>query len=192
MTGLAGTTPGRPSVYVHSRRQSQHDGSHHVFCVVGAMERTGPAMVWRVAMAWEICCCDGLVGPPSSYACARLLDARTLRTIPTTIGGCISLVEVDLSCNLLSELPETFSDLRNLKALYLGNNGLKSLPNMLFKMCSQLSILDLHGTSITIELLRQFEGWESFDERRRLKHQKQLDFRVNGSADFDEGADKDW
>lgn len=38
----------------------------------------------------------------------------------------------------------------------------------------------------------QFEGWESFDQRRRLKHQKQLDFRVVGSAEFDEGADKNW
>lgn len=39
----------------------------------------------------------------------------------------------------------------------------------------------------------QFEGWESFDERRRLKHQKQLEFRVAGDAGvFDEGADKSW
>lgn len=37
---------------------------------------------------------------------------------------------------------------------------------------------------------KQFEGWESFDERRRLKHQKQLDFRVGSSGVFDEGADK--
>lgn len=36
----------------------------------------------------------------------------------------------------------------------------------------------------------QFEGWESFDERRLLKHQKQLDFRVVNPAKFDEGADK--
>lgn len=40
------------------------------------------------------------------------------------------------------------------------------------------------------DLIVQFEGWENFDERRRLKHQKQLDFRVTGSAEFDEGADK--
>ncbi|KAI3450290.1 hypothetical protein Pfo_006955 [Paulownia fortunei] len=115
-----------------------------------------------------------------------------LKTIPTSIGGCVSLVEVDLSCNLLAELPDTFDNFKNLKALYLGNNGLKSLPNTLFKTCLQLSILDLHGTEITTDLLRQFEGWESFDERRRLKHQKQLDFRVTGSAEFDEGADKNW
>lgn len=36
----------------------------------------------------------------------------------------------------------------------------------------------------------QYEGWNNFDERRRSKHQKQLDFRVGVSRDFDEGADK--
>lgn len=91
---------------------------------------------------------------------------------------------------------------------------------MLFKLCTQLSTLDLHNTEITIDILnqvltfdsifflsktcargdslmypsimshKQFEGWESFDERRRLKHQKQLDFRVGSSGVFDEGADK--
>lgn len=113
-----------------------------------------------------------------------------ISTIPTQIGDCNSLIEVEFSSNLLSELPETFSNLQNLKALHLSNNGLKSLPRNLFKMCLQLSTLDLHGTEITMDLLRQFEGWENFDERRRDKHQKQLDFRVVDSTAFDEGADK--
>ncbi|XP_061350005.1 LRR repeats and ubiquitin-like domain-containing protein At2g30105 [Gastrolobium bilobum] len=122
----------------------------------------------------------------------EVLQANNNRmsTICESIGNCHSLVEVDFSSNFLSELPETFSSLSNLKALYLSNNGMKSLPSKLFKTCLQLSTLDLHNTEITIDLLRQFEGWDNFDERRRSKHQKQLDFRVGVSRDFDEGADK--
>ncbi|KAG7035347.1 LRR repeats and ubiquitin-like domain-containing protein [Cucurbita argyrosperma subsp. argyrosperma] len=110
--------------------------------------------------------------------------------VPSTLGECSSLTEVDLSSNLLSELPETLGCLHNLKALHLSHNGLRSLPTTLFKMCIHLSTLDLHHTEITIDLLRQYEGWEAFDERRRSKHQKQLDFRVMSQAEFDEGADK--
>ncbi|XP_019167538.1 PREDICTED: LRR repeats and ubiquitin-like domain-containing protein At2g30105 isoform X1 [Ipomoea nil] len=113
-----------------------------------------------------------------------------LNTIPNSIGGCASLVEIDLSCNLLTELPDTLGTLKDLKALYLRNNGLTSLPTTIFKFCTKLSTLDLHATEITVDHLRQFEGWDSFDERRRLKHQKQLDFRVSSSGQFDEGADR--
>lgn len=114
-----------------------------------------------------------------------------LSSMPSSIGNCRALVEIDLSCNLLVDLPETVGNLQDLKALILRNNGLKSLPPTLFKMCYQLSTLDLHGTEITNDFLRQIEGWEDFDERRRSKHQKQLDFRVGSSGVFDEGADDD-
>ncbi|KAJ0978321.1 hypothetical protein J5N97_013795 [Dioscorea zingiberensis] len=123
----------------------------------------------------------------------QILNVRNNRisSVPSSIGNCSSLIEIDLSSNLLVELPETFGNLTNLKALHLSNNGLKSLPSSLFKMCTQLSTLDLHGTEITNDILRQVEGWEAFDERRRAKHQKQLDFRVGSSGAFDEGADDD-
>ncbi|XP_042453789.1 plant intracellular Ras-group-related LRR protein 8-like isoform X2 [Zingiber officinale] len=114
-----------------------------------------------------------------------------LSSIPSIIGNCKSLAEIDLSCNLLVDLPETVGNLLDLKVLILRNNGLKSLPSALFKMCTQLSTLDLHGTQITNDSLRQVEGWKDFDERRRSKHQKQLDFRVGSSGVFDEGADDD-
>ncbi|KAK7305450.1 hypothetical protein VNO77_43356 [Canavalia gladiata] len=122
----------------------------------------------------------------------EVLQANNNRmsNISEFLGHCHSLIEVDFSSNFLTELPETFSGLSNLKALYLSNNPMKSLPSKLFKTCLQLSTLDLHNTEITIVLLRQFEGWDDFDERRRSKHQKQLDFRVGVSKDFDEGADK--
>ncbi|ESR38361.1 hypothetical protein CICLE_v100287042mg, partial [Citrus x clementina] len=97
---------------------------------------------------------------------------------------------IDLSSNLLSGLPVTLENLHYLKALQLDNNALKSLPTTLFSKCVQLSTLELHNTEITMDALRQLEGWDDFDKRRRAKHQKQLDFRVMGSTEFDEGADK--
>nr|AFK42552.1 unknown [Lotus japonicus] len=122
----------------------------------------------------------------------QVLKANNNRMSKITefIGNCHSLVEVDFSSNLLSELPETFFNFSYLKVLHLSSNGMKSLPSKLFKTCLQLSTLDLHNTEITIDILRQYEGWSNFDERRRSKHQKQLDFRVGVSRDFDEGADK--
>ncbi|XP_031271898.1 LRR repeats and ubiquitin-like domain-containing protein At2g30105 [Pistacia vera] len=118
------------------------------------------------------------------------VNNNRISSIPSNIGNCTSLIEVDLSSNHLSELPEGFCSLHNLKALHLSNNAMTSLPNSLFRMCTQLSTLDLHNTEITMDTLRQCEGWEDFDERRRAKHQKQIDFRVMNSAEFDEGADK--
>ncbi|KAL9238905.1 hypothetical protein vseg_013273 [Gypsophila vaccaria] len=120
------------------------------------------------------------------------VNNNRLNTIPPPIGDCSSLTEIDVSSNLLVELPETMGSLQNLKSLRLCNNGLKSLPSSIFIKCVKLSTLDLHGTQITMDMLREVEGWEKFDERRRLKYQKQLDFRAGGSAEFDEGADKNW
>ncbi|XP_011624461.1 LRR repeats and ubiquitin-like domain-containing protein At2g30105 isoform X1 [Amborella trichopoda] len=117
------------------------------------------------------------------------VDNNRLTLMPSSIGDCCSLIEVDLSANLLTSLAETFENLQNLKILRLSNNGLKTLPLALLKNCSHLCTLDLHGTEITMDHLRELEGWEDFDTRRRYKHHKQLEFSVMSSTEFDEGAD---
>ncbi|KAH9601980.1 hypothetical protein KSS87_000353 [Heliosperma pusillum] len=130
--------------------------------------------------------------PHQVWECAssvRLIDLtnNSISHIPLNITSFTSL-QVDVSSNLLVMLPETLGSLQNLKSLRLSNNGLKSLPSSIFKKCVKLSSLDLHGTQITMDVLREVEGWEEFDNRRRMKYQKQLDFRAGGSAGFDEGS----
>ncbi|KAF6164883.1 hypothetical protein GIB67_017086 [Kingdonia uniflora] len=115
-----------------------------------------------------------------------------IASLPLSIGNCKSLYEINLSSNLLVDLPDTLGNLKKLTTFHLRNNGLKSLPSTLFKMCSELSTLDLHGTEITNDLLRTFEGWEDFDERRRSRVQKQLEFKIGCSDRFDEGADMNY
>ncbi|XP_057847550.1 plant intracellular Ras-group-related LRR protein 8 isoform X1 [Cryptomeria japonica] len=117
------------------------------------------------------------------------LNNNCLKALPLTIGHCCSLLEADFSSNLLGEIPSTLGNLQNIKVLQLGNNGLRSFPTNVLKGCSQLSTLDLHGNEVTIEDLREVEGWVEFDERRRSKHSKQIEFGVMGSSGFDEGAD---
>ncbi|CAM8970415.1 unnamed protein product [Rhodiola kirilowii] len=117
------------------------------------------------------------------------LRQNQITSIDPSIGNCKYLLELHLSSNLLSEIPETVGNLQNLKELYLSNNGLKAVPNTLFKNCTALRKLDLHHTEITMNMLREMEGWSQFDERRKTKTQNLLDYRSLNSTDFDEGAD---
>ncbi|KAK4483079.1 hypothetical protein RD792_010256 [Penstemon davidsonii] len=132
-----------------------------------------------------------------------------------------SLVVLSLNLNNLSELPSSLGSLTCLKQLHVANNKLTCLPTEI-GLLTELQVLKAQNNRLSIipptiggcvslvevdlscNLLAElpetlgslkdlkFEGWESFDERRRLKHQKQLEFRVTGSAEFDEGADKNW
>ncbi|KAJ0020645.1 hypothetical protein Pint_32487 [Pistacia integerrima] len=111
-----------------------------------------------------------------------------ISSIPASIGNCTSLIKVNLSSNYLSELPDEFCRSHNLKALDISDNAMKSLPNSLFKMCDQLSNLDLRNTEITRDTLLQYEGWEDFDERRRAERQRRRE-EIFIPAEFDELAD---
>ncbi|XP_020685633.1 LRR repeats and ubiquitin-like domain-containing protein At2g30105 isoform X2 [Dendrobium catenatum] len=123
----------------------------------------------------------------------QILKARSNRisSVPASIGNCSLLNEVDLSANILTELPETFGQLRNLKVLHLRLNNLKTLPSTLFKFCQKLSVLSFFGTQITNDYLRQAEGWQAFDRRRRGKYVKGVDPEAGPSRAFDKGDDSE-
>ncbi|MCO5600447.1 hypothetical protein L7F22_054560 [Adiantum nelumboides] len=98
--------------------------------------------------------------------------------------------KADFSANFLREIPPSLGQITKLKVLNLDHNALKTFPNEVLKGCLELATLSLHGNELTVEYLRQLEGWAEFDIRRRAKHSKQLQFSIlDTSGGFDEGAD---
>lgn len=119
-----------------------------------------------------------------------LLSHNCLKELPPSLSQCTQLIEADFSENFIREIPSSLGQITKLKALNLDRNALKTFPNEVLKGCLELATLSLHGNELTIEYLRQLEGWEEFDTRRRAKHSKQLQFSVlDSSGGFDEGAD---
>ncbi|XP_062514178.1 leucine-rich repeat-containing protein 59-like [Corticium candelabrum] len=72
-----------------------------------------------------------------------------LTTVPVReLAAFAQITIVDLSCNLLTQLPDNFCTLRQLAQLDLGKNKLTSLPDA-FGNLSQLQKLDLYGNQLT-------------------------------------------
>jgi hypothetical protein len=64
---------------------------------------------------------------------------------------------------------------------------IKTVPPRLLKECTALSALSLYDNPVTVENLRETEGYSDYDKRRRTKVDKQIDSKV--TANFNEGAD---
>lgn len=65
---------------------------------------------------------------------------------------------------------------------------IQAVPPAVLRDCGALRTLSLHDNPITVEELRNTEGWAAHDARRRQKHDKQLGSEVLGPG-MDEGAD---
>eukprot|EP00897_Mesotaenium_endlicherianum_P002348 jgi/Mesen1/2140/ME000152S01226 len=120
------------------------------------------------------------------------LDVSTnnLRELPDSLGDVAALEELSACDNQIAAVPLSMARLDKLKILLLDNNALPSFPSDVLKGCSQLTTLSLHGNEVVVEQLRELPGWDDFNERRKAKYTKQLDFNAMGtSSGFDEGAD---
>ncbi|KAG0623047.1 hypothetical protein M758_3G145100 [Ceratodon purpureus] len=118
------------------------------------------------------------------------LSYNCLRDVPAGIGRCAQLSEINLTGNLLISIPASWSQMMFLKKLLLDSNQLKDFPPAILQKCAQLQTLSLHSNELTMDDLRELEGWSEFDKRRKDKYTKQIDMQVMGSTSgFDEGAD---
>lgn len=138
--------------------------------------------------------------PESVGALTQLtrLDAshNLLARLPDGLGRCTALEDLDLRHNVVAALPESLGDLRALQALWLDTNRVRAVPPRILKGCVSLQTLSLHQNPLTVETLRETEGFAEYDQRRRTKYDKKLDFAVMSNG-HDEGADhvlweRDW
>ncbi|CAO3608450.1 unnamed protein product [Mucor hiemalis] len=75
-----------------------------------------------------------------------------LTELPHTISDMVSLVDLDLSFNMITTLaPDTFLDLPELKSINLSHNAITELPHsLLFGSCRKLATIDLSDNQIKV------------------------------------------
>jgi Leucine-rich repeat (LRR) protein len=118
------------------------------------------------------------------------LSYNCIQEVPSSLGTCIQLSEINLTGNRLMSIPASWSQMVFLKRLFLDGNQLKNFPSEILKKCTQLQTLSIHANELTMDDLRELDGWSEFDKRRKDKYSKQIDMQVMVSSNgFDEGAD---
>lgn len=116
-----------------------------------------------------------------------------LKTLPD-FADCPDLEVIDASENEISFAPAALGRLRALRSLNLAKNAitLAGVPSALLTDASSLVELVLHDNPVSMESLREIEGWDAFDARRRARASKSIDSSVMlSSTVFDEGGDVD-
>jgi Leucine-rich repeat (LRR) protein len=76
------------------------------------------------------------------------LSRQVLTELPDSIGELDSLLELDLSNNQLTRLPDSIGNLHRLTQLYLRSNNLTELPETIGKLI-KLKVLNIHENRLT-------------------------------------------
>ena len=105
------------------------------------------------------------------------LSNNNMAAIPTEISNLLALTDLNLDNNVIVALPASIGKLKKLKTLSLKNNKVRvsntnfsaqnpqPLPPSLFRDTLVVD-LNLHGNPMTSTQLNDFEGFDSFLERR--------------------------
>ena len=124
------------------------------------------------------------------------MSYNNLAYIPIEIGNLTSLTELLLDNNVITSLPNEMGKLTKLKTLSMRNNYIQlpsksgtnfssnnpqPIPSSIF-INTLLIDLNLHGNKLTSTQLNEFDGFDTFLERRRVVKTKGL---IGGAMDGD-------
>lgn len=65
----------------------------------------------------------------------------------------------------------------------------RKVASEVLKKCTSLAILSLHDNPITMQELREVDGFEEFESRRKTLYDKKIEMDILKDNGFDEGAD---
>jgi len=109
------------------------------------------------------------------------------------VGSETTLTHINLANNArVSAIPNEFRNMKSLQSLILDGNRIdkKGIPAVVLRDCERLSELSLKQNQVTIEELRELDGWDVYNERRVSRADKILDAKTMlGDASFREGAE---
>ena len=109
------------------------------------------------------------------------------------VGSETTLAHINLANNFrINAIPNAFRNMKSLQSLILDGNKIdkKGIPAVVLRECDRLSELSLKQNQVTIEELRELDGWDAYNERRVSRADKILDAKTMlGDASFREGAD---
>eukprot|EP01024_Parvocaulis_polyphysoides_P050416 TRINITY_DN4907_c0_g1_i6.p2 TRINITY_DN4907_c0_g1~~TRINITY_DN4907_c0_g1_i6.p2 ORF type:complete len:380 (-),score=42.22 TRINITY_DN4907_c0_g1_i6:151-1290(-) len=95
----------------------------------------------------------------------------------------------DAANNKIEVLHDGLSEMKMLKVMILNSNKISNVPSKILVECSKLSRLELHANNITMQQLREQEGFDQLESRRQAHYDKKIDMDVLGFQGFDEGLD---
>lgn len=133
--------------------------------------------------------------PKSLGALAKLRRARFGANALTNdsgldaLGNCVELESVSIRDNtrLAGSLPVSWGCLIKLKEIDADGTCLSTVPKEIFLACENLSTLSMRRCPIDVAKLKRTEGYEMYETKRKLKHDKQIDSRVlMNESRFDE------
>jgi len=78
------------------------------------------------------------------------VGTNLIAEIPSEIGTCTSLVELDLSGNALEAVPSSLALCENMQLLHLGNNQIQEIPPDIFSSLTKLRELQLYKNKLQI------------------------------------------
>lgn len=125
--------------------------------------------------------------PKSLGKCRRLrlldVSANAFRSTACleALGRCVELETVDVSKNssMRGAIPVSWGCLIKLKEMKIDDTKVDAVPSEIFLSCESLQTLSaVRCEALDVKAMKETEGYEHYEARRKGKHDKQLSSRV--------------